>query len=378
MQVLFRVDSGLQIGSGHVARCLTLADAITQEGGIAQFVCREHPGHLGNWISSRGFRLHLLPIPDQVSTTIKHPTLQRPNYQDWLGASARTDAQQTRQAVAECQFDWLVTDHYGIDATWERAMIDRCSRILAIDDLANRDHVADLLVDQNVHAKPSTRYASRLPSQCEQLLGPKYAILRPEFAQFRERSAASDSKAPKRLMLFMGGMDEHNVTTGVLRSLAELPCRIEYEVHVILGGSNPHREIVDQACESLRDQWDCPVHLHVQVSQMAELMASMDLAIAAGGTNTWERCCLGIPTGIISVAENQTAVARHLDSMGVAKFLGVDHDSDDSSWRDPLKDFLSDTTLHRSMATASSKLVDGQGVTRIAQHMISLTSRCAA
>ena len=158
MRVVFRADASLEIGTGHLMRCMTLADELCRRGATATFLCREQPGHLIELTRSRGFETE---------------------------AIAHEDASPSH--VAQLHPDWVVVDHYGLDSAWETAVRPSTRRILAIDDLADRDHDCDLLLDQNLYDGVDQRYASRLPAHCRQLIGPHYALLRPEFADARAR-----------------------------------------------------------------------------------------------------------------------------------------------------------------------------------------------
>ncbi|MDN5873135.1 MAG: UDP-2,4-diacetamido-2,4,6-trideoxy-beta-L-altropyranose hydrolase, partial [Sinobacteraceae bacterium] len=204
MNVVFRADASLEIGTGHVMRCLTLANALRETGASCTFVCRAHEGHLGEHIRACGHALHLLPRVADFS-----PDDKTDPYARWLGSTPEQDAEQT-QAVLTSDCDWLVVDHYGLDACWETRLRARARHLLAIDDLANRRHDCELLLDQNL-GRDARDYDGLVGDRTQRLIGPRYALLRPEFAQWREISLAR-RRQPRlqQLLITMGGVDRDN------------------------------------------------------------------------------------------------------------------------------------------------------------------------
>lgn len=175
MQIVFRVDSATQIGSGHLMRCLTLATALREKGATCAFVCRSHPNNLIALLRQKGFTVYELPQGTE------------PRSSDDLGVPLEVDAQQTQTLLEKLgQVDWLVVDHYGIDANWERFLRPWVKRIFVIDDLADRPHDCDVLLDQN-YTHRQDRYDGLVPAHCSLLLGPQYALLRSEFIAAREK-----------------------------------------------------------------------------------------------------------------------------------------------------------------------------------------------
>ncbi len=157
MRVVFRADASLNIGSGHVMRCLTLANALRESGASCFFVCREHPGNLLELIREQGFEAIGLPLPKTFESLHGKHSSSRLTYAGWLGDSWQRDAEQTLAALNGELADWLVVDHYALDSAWEESLRPACRRLLVIDDLADRDHRCDLLLDQNLVAKMAER-----------------------------------------------------------------------------------------------------------------------------------------------------------------------------------------------------------------------------
>lgn len=316
MKVVFRADASIHIGTGHVMRCLTLAEELRRQGGECEFICRAHEGHLGSLITQKGFKLHLLAMQDaQESSTRKRTKLV---HSDWLGVTWQKDAEEVRSILNQLQTNWLVVDHYALDARWEASVCPSNTRLLVLDDLADREHLADILLDQNLGRKAES-YMALVPKHCICLIGPEFALLRPEFAQWREVSLARrrQQSLHNRLLINLGGVDRDNVTGQVLEVLKVCNLPDDCEINVIMGATAPWLNQVKLQAREL--PW--PTEVSVGVSDMARRMAEADLAIGAAGSTSWERCCLGLPTLMFVLAENQREVAMTLDQLGAAKLV---------------------------------------------------------
>lgn len=312
MKVVFRVDASLQMGTGHVMRCLTLADALSAQGAECEFICRTHPGHLVEFIRAKGYSCHSLPLASAGSNLLAMDVPTRgPHlaHAGWLGISQQEDAAESAAILSEVDTDWLVVDHYALDTRWETALKPHYRKLLVIDDLADRAHHCDLLLDQTF-GRNVADYKPWVNAECVLLCGSQYALLRPEFAALRTYSLQRrESSQLEYLLITMGGVDKDNATGQVLQALhsTELPanCRIT----VVMGATAPWLDEIRQQAAQL--PWATTVR--VGVSDMAQLMADSDFAIGAAGSTSWERCCLGLPTAMIVLAENQKIAATHLD-----------------------------------------------------------------
>lgn len=300
MKVLIRSDSSIEIGSGHLMRCLTLADQLRAEGADVVFACRDLPGGLFELLEGHGYRYVSLSF-DEVGADIQY-----------CDAKATITA---ATALYSGGFDWLVVDHYGLDVAWERMLRPHARRLMVIDDLANREHDCDLLLDQNYYRDLKQRYQGLVPAQCITLLGPAYVLLRPEFICARRRLRQRDGTV-SRILVFFGGSDATNQTQKVLDALRILS-RPDILIDVVVGINNPHQHEIKATCNELPN-----VAYHCQTSNMAELIRVADIAIGAGGATTWERCALGLPTLTVVFADNQLQTTLDLDELGATLFLG--------------------------------------------------------
>lgn len=361
--VVFRADASLEIGSGHVMRCLTLADALQAQGAACHFLCREHPGHLCEVIEARGFVVHPLPLEAKVpdADVIAHAEAE-PVHAHWLGVSWQQDADACQVTLTELAPDWLVVDHYALDHRWERSVLgqgDSRPGLLVIDDLADREHIADLLLDQNLGRKAKD-YQGLVPEACRVLTGPHYALLRTEFAQWREASLARRARQPhlQRLLINLGGVDKDNITGQVLEALTACDLPNDLQVSVVMGATAPWLEAVTSQAREM--PW--PIEVVVNVTDMAKRMAEADLAIGAAGSTSWERCCLGLPTLMVVLADNQRAIANTLAEKGAA--LPLDLIKLPAALARHLSTLCVPDTL-TLMSHQAAGLVDGQGVSQV-------------
>jgi len=291
MNVAFRVDASSKIGTGHFMRCLTLADGLKQHSSQIHFISRYMPEHLRGMLAAKGYEFALL------DSAKNDAPLDELAHAHWLGITQLQDAADSMQALSDKTWDWLVVDHYALDSRWESMLRQTAKKIMVIDDIADRQHDCDVLLDQNYYTDSETRYIDKVPAHCQLLLGPRFALLRDEFQQLHGQVEPRNGPV-KRLLVFFGGMDADNYTGRAIEALCGMDIP-DLHVDVVIGAKHPHREQIEAACAEQR--FVC----HVQTSRMAELMATADLAIGAGGSATWERCCLGLPALTICVADNQ-------------------------------------------------------------------------
>jgi UDP-2,4-diacetamido-2,4,6-trideoxy-beta-L-altropyranose hydrolase len=358
MRIAIRADAATHIGIGHVMRCLTLANALKMKGAEVSFVCRPFTGHLGERITTEGHGLYLLPPPAQ---TIKPPDQkQTPSHAAWLGESWETDLVQTQVVLNGKQFEWLIVDHYSLDNRWENEMRKFASKLMVIDDLADRRHDCDLLLDQNL-GRSEREYQHWVKKNCTLLTGSKYALLRPEFVELREYSLKRREKSEmKHLLISMGGVDQSNSTGQILDALQTslLPsyCRIT----VVMGENAPW---IDSVCAQVK-KMSWPTEIKVNVANMAQLMADSDLAIGAAGSTSWERCCLGLPSLMMILEKNQKDIGQALEREQATILFGETCD---------IKKEINTLCQHPekldAMSLAATKITENSGLKTVVKHM---------
>jgi UDP-2,4-diacetamido-2,4,6-trideoxy-beta-L-altropyranose hydrolase len=307
VDIAFRVDASGIIGSGHLMRCLTLAKQLQPHCTNIRFVCRPLPQHLAAEVTAAGFELLTLPPPAPLNDKDLEGELR---HAAWLGASPADDARDTLAALDHQPQDWLVIDHYAIDMRWETPLRALCKHILVIDDLADRPHDCDALVDQNLYRNQAARYATLIPAGAQQFIGPGYAFLRDEFHAARAQLEKRSGKV-ERLFIYFGGADPDNHTA---RAIAAVLAAIDSgrtltAVDVVIGREHPDRENIDALCT--QHGYDC----HVQTHRMAELMSTADLAIGAGGISTFERLYLRLPAIVTPISFNQAEQLEYIASL---------------------------------------------------------------
>lgn len=353
MNVAFRVDASSEMGTGHLARCLTLGQRLIEKGARVRFVSRHAPLHLQDAVRAVGADFHLIP-PQLLAPD------QRLGHAAWLGVPQAVDAAATRQALADQSFDWLIVDHYALDAEWETSLRPSATKIAAIDDLADRSHDCDLLVDPNLDDEPAARYRGRLPGHCRALLGPAYALLRPEFARLRA-NARPRSGEVRRVLVFFGGVDAANHTTMAIEAL--MPLRDRISVDIVIGAGHAARTEIERSCAALG------FRLHVQTPDMARLAAAADLAIGVGGVALWERCCVGLPAITFVSAFNHAAQVEHASRAGL---VHAPNPSSPSAATIALhiQALCEAPGLRQLLSSRAMAAVDGQGVARVARVLL--------
>ena len=352
MNIVFRVDASTLIGVGHIMRCLTLAEELRVRGSNIHFVCRNHSGNLNDLLRQRGMLLTVLP-----SQSIWK--LVGDEYHTWLGASQLEDAEQTIGTFKGCQPDWLIIDHYGIDVEWERRIYPHIGQLMVIDDLTNRHHVCDVLLDQNYSSNREQCYVNLVSNKCKLLVGPRYTLLRPEYAEYRKNQGSRNGEI-QSVLVYFGGSDLQNMTGLTLTSLTQ-PELLSLEVDVVIGANNKHRlGLEKQASERPRTR------IHGPKTHLAGIMANADLSVGAGGATTWERMCLGLPSIVICVAENQRSISEGLAREGLIEFIGDAGEVTEKNIASAIKLLAGDRSRMLAFTAKTQLLVDGMGAVRIA------------
>lgn len=354
MKIVFRTDASSRMGVGHLMRCLTLAEVLRGRGSDIRFICRAYPGNLVELLQRQAMPVTVLPAPAEV------PSVSSEDYASWLGVTQDEDAGQTIQALQGDRPDWLVVDHYGLGVSWEQRLRPHTAKLMVIDDLADRPHDCDLLLNQNYSEGGEHRYSGFVPPNCRLLLGPRYALLRPDYAAYRRTLPPRDGVV-RRVLVFFGGSDPHNMTGLALEALSA-PELQSLEVDVIVGINNSHRAVLaKQAAARPR------TILYGSRPHLADLMAPADLAVGAGGGTTWERMCLGLPSLVVSIADNQRPACEALGRAELIQYAGSFKHVRSFDLVEALKRSIGSRERLTMCSTQCQLLVDGLGALRVAE-----------
>lgn len=364
ISVVFRADASTGLGAGHVVRCATLAKALTHRGAQIAFVSRSSAGDLIDWTRQQGF-----PVAELPPVACNQDSCRAVG-QDALTDVSSRDASQTISALRTLGIrpDWIVVDHYALGRPWEEEVRVAGRLVMAIDDLADREHDCDLLLDQNLAHPGHAEYARLVPETATRLIGPKYALVRRDFRLARERSLARRDGYINRVLVSMGGSDPQDDTSRAIHGL-HLLGRSGLAVDVVIGSGNPNRGAVSALCAQIQG-----MELHVQTTRMADLMSGADLAVAASGSTTWERCVVGLPAITVIQSADQVAIAKAMEQAGADALLGCSRDLTDNDYRVAIADLAPESIRHRSAICAG--LCDGWGADRVAEQLISNAVRC--
>ena len=340
-------------------RCLTLANSLRLKGAHCRFISQKEPGNLIDLIKNHNFEAIELPL-DNSHCGLHHSQCEKNDSRlnfDWI-----TDATQTLEAIGQDATDILVVDHYGIDARWESFLRQKCKKIMVIDDLANRQHDCDLLLDQNLIANFQNRYIDKIPKNCGLMLGPEYALLQPIYADLHRRIPPRYGSI-HRILVYFGGADTNNITGMTIAAFSSIQ-NSNLSMDVVINPLSPHFDSIQRMANI-----DNRIRLHEHLPNLALLMVKADVAIGAGGATSWERCCLGLPSLIITLANNQIPVAAELDKLGLAEYLGHNDTVDINKLSQVLQKLI-ETGLQPSWSQKCSTIVDGRGADRVTDFML--------
>ena len=357
MLIVFRTDASLEIGSGHVMRCLTLADALKAQGARCIFICRTCPGNLLEQIKCRGYEVRFLtktfsPGADFVQS-LKPADQFMPYHASGPSCDWKTDAQQTRTILESLKADWMVVDHYALDSLWEVELKTHYKKLLVIDDLVDRSHDCDVLLDQNLRCDAGARYRLLVPEACNLLLGPAHVILAPSFDDPLLRIRTGEIKS---IFVYFGGNDICNQAGQAVIALTHFP---HVDVEVILGAAHPYREAVIEAAIGYRQ-----IRVFDNCNDMAGAMSRADIGLGTCGMAAWERCAVGLPSLVTVSAENQREDAIALAEIGAVVHLGDAQDIGVDAWVNAISLVLADPTKVAYMSAIARTVVAGHSENR--------------
>lgn len=366
MQFIFRADSSVQMGSGHIMRCLCLADELKRHNAQIYFIVRYLPEYLNKIILEKGFHLLYLPEGPFQTDDLFHSI--------WLGVSQEEDARATVNILQKLKLqpDWLIVDHYALDHRWEKIVRPVVNKLLVIDDLADRLHDCDILLDQNEYLDLTKRYKGKVSDSTQLLLGVRYALLRDEFRSARQQKKVEFNSEVKKILVFFGGMDKENYTGKLLSSLENDQISQQFKFIIVIGTNHPDLENIKCLCEKFDYQ------LHINTTEMAKLMLQADMAIGAGGSSSWERCCVGLPSLAFAIAQNQVQLTQDAALQGFIDSPDVDWNSVESI-RQAVMSFIHNPLARQRIFHTALNAVDGRGVQRVlrALGILSLSLRHA-
>jgi UDP-2,4-diacetamido-2,4,6-trideoxy-beta-L-altropyranose hydrolase len=360
MRIAFRVDASIEIGTGHVMRCLTLAHALARHGAVCKFICRAHEGNLIEYIRAEGFQVEVLRLEINDESYVNDLA-----HSNWLGAGQMQDVKACIPSLNDFQPDWLVVDHYGLDARWEGELAPYCNGLMVIDDLADRPHLCNLLLDQTF-GREQVDYSFHVPAKSILLCGSEYALLRPEFSALRSYSLQRrETPALTKILINMGGVDKDNFTCSVLHSLKGSSVPSDSSITIVMGSGAPWLKDVQRQSQQL--PWATEVM--VGVKNMAQIMADCDLAFGAAGSSAWERCCLGVPSIIFVLANNQRKIGQQLSRVGAALVVSGEYLMEQRT-EEFINQLVADCAEMTNMTKIAKTLVDGRGAEHIAMKMM--------
>ena len=354
MRVAIRVDASLKIGTGHAMRCRTIGLALRKQGVVVDFIMRLHMGHLGELLLNDGFKVYLLSAPNEAY-------IEKSKYADWLGVTQDFDANETIEFIKDANYDWLVVDHYGLDQNWEKALKKYVMQIMVIDDLADRKHDCEILLDQNFSLNYEQRYRDLVPKFCKLLTGPRFALLSQEYFRKRTTNRLKKINSIQRLLVYMGGSDNDNVSEKILEALnvGELK---NLEVDFVIGRNYFSKEKLIEKVKNRKK-----TKIYENLPNLTNLVIHADAAIGAGGGALWERMCLGLPSFVISIAENQIPGCVALSQAGLIYYLGEGKQLDSTEIAFKLRNYLCEIKKLNMMTADNQLLVDGRGTQRVLQ-----------
>lgn len=385
---IFRADSGHALGTGHLMRDLNFATELKQRSSQSSkiiFLTKAHPGNIIQSLQNRQNQPvdHWLILP---TNPVREPIQN--DSSTWLGDLARDDWEKCQKALnpilEETLQIYLIIDHYGIDQEWETLANQaiKPSKICVLDDMPNRKHFCHLLSDQTYRPFGHNPYQEkRLLSdkiQSEFALGPSYCLLNPVFHQFKTKNR-THKKKPLTINISFGGVDHHQLTYLTIRAiidhLAKLQEQINYQI--LLGKLYPDREKLEKLIQRSQNTNNNPItnfqiYQNLDYPELIKLLTDADLAIGAGGVSLYERCCLGIPSIIFTLADNQIDNATNLSIAQAVTYLGSYQDFRPKKLTDSILSYLeNDYQLLKIQQESCHQIIDGLGCQRLAKKLFS-------
>ena len=352
--LLIRCDASELVGTGHLMRCLTLANEALDRGWKVVLIHRGSTEIIKKLSRTTDCIFFELSSGSNRNLVYHSET----EYAHWLGVSQEIDAEDTLKFIRRFSPTCVVVDHYALDEVWHGIIRKECKNLLVIDDLGNRRLNCNFLLDQNVGAD-NFKYHTKLIDHTDCMFGPNFALCRKEFQQRRKASLnrRPSIRFPKNVLVTLGGADKENITKTVIEILAKSSASNSCKFTIVLGAAHQHRDELENFV------YDVGLFADVlsNVTEMAKIMERTDLCIGAAGTTTWERCCMGIPTLMLVIANNQIEIANALHAQGLAILSNLEKiGSDFDTFFQP-----AGTSLMQKLTRKSQSVCDGKGVQRL-------------
>lgn len=357
-KVVFRVDSGLHIGIGHLMRCITLASEFKKEDFQIYFITKNHLGSRTELIPSV---FQVFTIPGELLSELND--IDKNNYDLWLGGDWKTDLLNTNRILEQItNVDLVVVDNYSLNGEYESGL--KTKAVFVIDDLTNREHTCHFLLDQNLTADFIQRKRLNTRVDVTYFLGPRYALLKDTFIEFRKLAASKDSlRKVVNILVFFGGSDPNSDSIKILKASSYFKDR--YNFLVILNEN--HRDYEEARSLS---EFSPNVRLINFTENMAQEILSSDLFIGAAGSTSYERAVLGAASYVVSVADNQVLNAKILHQKRILKYLGDSKKVSDEEWIKIIDDIENNQEQINEMRILSFQLTSGEGAKIIVQNIL--------
>jgi UDP-2,4-diacetamido-2,4,6-trideoxy-beta-L-altropyranose hydrolase len=339
MITLFRLDASYTIGNGHLVRCMTLAKSLLKQQFTVVFICADISDSLVQLIVSDSIILEKID-----------------SFKDEL-----IDASNVIKVLDKYPQGLMVVDHYKLNITWHQIISRNVHKIIVLDDLANRPLFCHLIINSGCFNKGA--YQMLIPDFCEKMLGPEFVILKSEYIYYQKKHCQEQIK---KVLIFMGGADSKNVTSKIIEAFSDRTFdAINFDL--VIGSSNLRKSEIEKLVAAKTN-----FTIYQNRPHLADLMQSADIAIGAGGTSVWERICVGLPSSIITLEENQVALTEHLGDMGLVAYMG----HYDVVTTHMINQFLVNEISYgklRKQFKEANRLCDGLGVSRIIQKILAMS-----
>ena len=352
MLVAFRVDSSVKIGTGHLSRCINLANALSKQGFKSLFIINNNEKKIHNLIKSNNHQFKDLDIREEK----KYKNNSVKNFKSWLGHAWQKDATETLLILKEYSVEILIVDHYSLDWKWENKIRTNINYIVAIDDLNNRKHNCNMIIDQNYRKSYQALYQNNLNPTCKLFLGPKYSLINPVYAKYKKKVFSSKIK---KILIFFGGGDPNFLTELILENLSDKFFQ-KIKINVVTGMNNNRGLIIKNKYKNNKN-----IKFYERLTDLASLLYSSDLAIGALGINTWERMCVGVPSLVISTGKDQEIFAKLLKDKRFIYLLGYAEKIKKIKLKNDLRKYFLKKYSKKDLLNLQ-KIVDGNGSMRVA------------